>query len=136
MVEQRGAERAAYGAALIENLAQRLTATFGKGYGRQNLRYMRSFYLAFPTGSALPEIRQTTSGELAEKHQKPSGESKPPKFSPALSWTHYLILSRVTNPKARAFYEIEAARERWVTQALERQIAALLYERLSNQRPA
>ncbi|HUQ01545.1 MAG TPA: PDDEXK nuclease domain-containing protein, partial [Kofleriaceae bacterium] len=44
--------------------------------------------------------------------------------------------SRVTNPKARAFYEIEAARERWVTQALERQIAALLYERLSYQRPA
>jgi predicted nuclease of restriction endonuclease-like (RecB) superfamily len=136
VVEQGGAERAAYGAALIENLAQRLTATFGKGYGRQNLRYMRSFYLAFPVGSALPEIRQTRSGELAKKRQKPSGESEAPKFSPALSWTHYLILSRVANPKARAFYEIEAARERWVTQALERQIAALLYERLANQRPA
>jgi predicted nuclease of restriction endonuclease-like (RecB) superfamily len=135
VVEQGGAERAAYGAALIENLAQRLTATFGKGYGRQNLRYMRSFYLAFPTGSALPEIRQTTSGELAEKRQKPPGESEAPRFSPALSWTHYLILSRVANPTARAFYEIEAARERWVTQALERQIAALLYERLASQRP-
>jgi predicted nuclease of restriction endonuclease-like (RecB) superfamily len=51
-----------------------------------------------------------------------------------LSWTHYIVLSRVTNEQARSFYEIEAAQERWSVRQLERQIAALLYERLANHR--
>lgn len=102
--------------------------TFGKGFGQQNLRYMRAFYLAFPRGSALPEIRQALPGELDAKRQAPPGGSGAPPFSPALGWTHYLMLTRVTNPGARAFYEIEAARQAWSTRQLERQIAALFYE--------
>ena len=35
------------------------------------------------------------------------------------------------SPQARAFYEIEAAREGWSTRELERQIASLLYERIA-----
>ncbi|MBK7539256.1 MAG: hypothetical protein IPI49_28605 [Myxococcales bacterium] len=34
---------------------------------------------------------------------------------------------RVANPTARAFYEIEAARESWASRELERQIASLLF---------
>ncbi len=41
---------------------------------------------------------------------------------------------RVTNPTARAFYEIEAARESWASRELERQIASLLFERLAKSR--
>lgn len=133
-VEQAGKERADYGEEVIDQLAGRLATSFGKGFGRQNLRYMRAFYLAFPTGSALPEIRQALPGELKRKRQAAPGQSDPPPFSPAISWTHYLALLRVTNPAARAFYEIEAARQAWSTRQLERQIAALLYERLAGNR--
>jgi predicted nuclease of restriction endonuclease-like (RecB) superfamily len=55
-------------------------------------------------------------------------------FPPLLSWSHYLALMRIENPQARAFYEIEAAREVWSTRELERQIVSLLYERLAKSR--
>ena len=96
-----------------------------------------------PRGSALPEIRSALlieSGDdpAGEIHQTPSGESLPgapgPMFPPALGWTHYLVLMRVTRPEARAFYEIEAARECWSTRQLERQIGALLFDRLTRNR--
>ena len=61
-------------------------------------------------------------------------ESGAPMFPPALGWTHYLMLMRVANPTARAFYEIEAARECWSTRQLERQIGALLFDRLAKHR--
>ena len=41
---------------------------------------------------------------------------------------------RVENADARAFYEIEAAREAWSSRELERQIASLLFERLAKSR--
>ena len=44
------------------------------------------------------------------------------------------MLLRVQNEQARAFYEIEAARESWSVRELERQVAALLFERLSMNR--
>ena len=44
---QRGGERAAYGKALIERLAQQLTARYGKGFSATNLGYFRQFYLAY-----------------------------------------------------------------------------------------
>jgi predicted nuclease of restriction endonuclease-like (RecB) superfamily len=44
------------------------------------------------------------------------------------------VLLRVTNPTARAFYEIEAARECWSSRELERQIASLLFGRLAKSR--
>ncbi|HWO18723.1 MAG TPA: PDDEXK nuclease domain-containing protein [Kofleriaceae bacterium] len=55
-------------------------------------------------------------------------------FPPQLGWTHYLVLLRVTNPMARAFYEIEAVREGWSSRELERQVASLLFERLARSR--
>ena len=41
--EQSGRARAAYGAALLERLADDLTARFGRGFSRQNLQHMRQF---------------------------------------------------------------------------------------------
>jgi hypothetical protein len=57
--EQSGRDRAEYGTALIEQLADDLAARFGRGFSRQNLQYMRQFYLAYPPN----RIRQTASGE-------------------------------------------------------------------------
>lgn len=81
-------------------------------------------------------IRQTSADRPVSpaKHMKskenirhtPCGE-----FHPALSWSHYLMLTRVANEQARAFYEIEASREAWSLSQLERQITSKLFERLA-----
>jgi len=47
-----------------------------------------------------------------------------------LSWTHYRILIRLENSKARDWYLNEAIEQSWSTRALERQIDKLYYERL------
>ena len=49
--EQSGEERAEYGAALIERMAEDLTGRFGRGFSRQNLQNMRLFYLSYPPDS-------------------------------------------------------------------------------------
>ena len=46
--EQSGEERAEYGAALIERLAEDLTVRFGRGFSLQNIYNMRLFYLSYP----------------------------------------------------------------------------------------
>src|SRR4051794_38414971 len=102
--EQAGQERAGYGKRVLEGLAKRLQAEFGKGFDPSNLRNMRAFFLRYPIRDAL-------------RHE--------------LSWTHYRLLLRVENPDARAFYEAEAVNARWSTRELERQIDSLLFERLA-----
>jgi predicted nuclease of restriction endonuclease-like (RecB) superfamily len=48
-----------------------------------------------------------------------------------LSWTHYSLLMQVEKAEARAFYEAESVNSRWSTRELERQINAMLFERLA-----
>jgi predicted nuclease of restriction endonuclease-like (RecB) superfamily len=144
-VEQHGKERAGYGDELINHLAQRLATRYGKGFGPRTLRRVRLFYLTFPKGSAL-----LSDPSNAEKWTAPVSKLSVPEirtallsksttiesaiFPPHLGWTHYLVLMRIQNPTARAFYEIEAAREGWVSRELERQVASLLFERLARSR--
>ena len=47
--EQGGAERAAYGERLVEQLSRDLTLRFGRGFGQRNVEGMRRFYLALPS---------------------------------------------------------------------------------------
>jgi len=101
--EQRGERRAEYGKAVLDELSQRLTAEFGRGFDVRNLRYMRQFYHAFPKRNAVRS---------------------------ELSWTHYRLLLKVKNDKARHWYLDEAVNENWSTRALERQINSFYYERL------
>jgi hypothetical protein len=59
--EQQGARRAEYGAAVLERLAETLTARFGRGFSRRNIEQMRAFYLAWPiaqTASAISPARK------------------------------------------------------------------------------
>jgi hypothetical protein len=44
--EQSGSERAGYGEALLQRLAQDLTARLGRGFSERNLLQMRLFYVA------------------------------------------------------------------------------------------
>lgn len=116
--EQGGRKRAAYGEALLDDLSQRLTADFGRGFTTTNLRYMRSFYVAFP-------IRHSARDESPAPVQ-----SLPATLRSELSWTHYRLLLGVEDTKARAWYMHEAADQHWSTRQLERQISVLYYERL------
>jgi len=109
--EQGGAVRAQYGKGIIAELAQRLTLEFGKGFDESNLRNMRRFYLAYPIQDALrPKL--------------------PVQLRSELSWTHYRLLLRVTDPTVRAWYMHEAATANWSARALERQLDSHYYERL------
>ena len=142
-VEQAGEQRASYGEEVIKRLAARLKGSFGKGFGVANLKRMRQFYRVFPRGSlkgaVAREIGSTPLSQLAEIGSTPSSRSlvdgRPGvSFPPELAWSHYLVLMRVVNDQARAFYEIEAARECWSVRQLERQIGALLFDRLAKHR--
>ncbi len=128
VVEQSGAARADYGDKLLERLAQRLQAAYGRGLGRKTLERARAFYLTFPDGSVLV-------GNRAEIPSTALSESPAP-FPPVLGWSHYLVLMRVRRPDARAFYEIEAAREGWSVRDLDRQVSSLLFERLGTGKTA
>jgi len=101
--EQKGKDRAEYGNFLITNLSAKLTKSFGKGFTKSNLHYMRKFYKTFEKVHAL-------RGEL--------------------SWTHYRLLLKVEEENAREFYIDEAITGNWSTRQLERQINSLYYERI------
>jgi hypothetical protein len=51
--EQAGKPRASYGKRVLEGLARRLQAEFGKGYDPSNLRNMRAFFRIYPIRDAL-----------------------------------------------------------------------------------
>ncbi len=108
--EQSGKLKAEHGSGLLRRLSERLTTEFGKGYDYSNLRHFRDFYITFSNCDALRRN---------------------------LGWTHYRILLRVENARARAFYEDEAVRANWSSRALERQIQTFYYERVlkSSDRP-
>ena len=146
--EQSGGERAEYGAALIERLAEDLAGRFGRGFSLQNIYNMRLFYLSYQPD----RILQTLSGELAPPPrrrilQTPPGESDPPSVEGGfddlltafpLPWSAYVRLLSVRNESARQFYETEALRGGWSVRQLDRQIGSQFYERtaLSKNRAA
>ena len=141
-VDQRGAERAGYGEGLMKRVAARLSARFGRGFSLASLKRMKQFYLAFPRGSALVDagdgkgstaLRLSAEADGGEKGSVALSLSAgaSPLFPPTLAWSHYLVLLRVDRTEARSFYEIEAARESWSVRELERQVAALLFDRLA-----
>lgn len=142
--EQKGKERAQYGESLLDKLASDLTNKFGKGFGRENLRLMRQFYLTY----SRIQISQTVSGKLLpKKSQTASGISIIPvneiKYTLSiqpniwemltaifpLSWSHYCLLMRIDEPFKREFYEAECIRGNWSVRQLDRQIQSMLYER-------
>lgn len=51
--EQKGKERADYGAYILQNLAKRLEPEFGSGFSYRQLKFCRQFYRTYPIGNAL-----------------------------------------------------------------------------------
>ena len=142
---QGGAKRAKYGEKVVEDLSNRLTERYGKGFSAQTLWKFRLFYQAYsdrililsPAGIELSAtaILSPLGIELARpKKSRPVGTELPQGFSPHLSWSHYRALMRVEKIEARDFYEREAIAGGWDKRTLERQIQSLYYERMLKSR--
>lgn len=101
--EQKGKERADYGKYLLKVLSERLTDDFGKGFSQQSLWNIRQFYQTFPILSTLWR---------------------------ELTWSHYKLLIRIKDEKARQWYGEEAVSQNWSVRALDRQINSKYYQRL------
>lgn len=119
--EQHGENRATYGKQLIKELSAYLTKHFGKGFSVANLKNIRQFYKVYSTD----QIGETVFSQFENLPSVNTGR----KFY--LSWSHYLVLMRISNEDARHFYEIEAVKNDWSLSQLKRQYGSSLYERLA-----
>jgi predicted nuclease of restriction endonuclease-like (RecB) superfamily len=113
---QNGSDRAEYGKQIIENLSKYLNQRYKKGFSVSNLKYFRSFYIAYP--------------DRCDQISHPTGGQSLTFFNPKLSWSHYRALTQVKNRKERDFYEKEAAECGWSKAQLERQIQTSYYKRI------
>lgn len=143
--EQGGADRAAYGEALIKRLGADLSRQFGRGFGWRNLAQMRAFYLVWPADQILQTLSAKSSG--SQIVQTVSAISGKPAISETLSreysdfvalaqrfplpWSAYVRLLSVKSPAARSFYETEALRGGWSVRQLDRQVNSQFYERIA-----
>lgn len=104
--EQNGQSRATYGEGLLSKLSERLTVSMGKGYGERSLADYRKFYLQNPDWEILhPRVQN-------------------------LKWSHFKILLRVDNDKAREWYLNEASTQMWSKRTLDRNVSSQYYFRL------
>ena len=92
----------------MERLAADLTQRFGRGFSRQNIQYMRLFYVSYPSD----QIRQVLSGKLARSPRRrirpmASGESDATSIELRLGellaafplpWSAYVRLHRSRTP--------------------------------------
>ena len=137
--EQGGLERAAYGKAVLKDLSLKLTKRFGNGWSVENLTLFRKFYLTYSSHSngetkivnSVCEIGEVEKGKpcLSNSTIVISAIDTTPSFR--LSWSHYLVLMRIKDEKARSFYEIECTQQNWSVRQLQRQYNSSLYERLA-----
>ncbi len=138
--EQQGADRARYGARLLEQLATALQAGLDRCYTGRYLGLCRqlfdvypsirksliseSAWLPLPADAAplrkLAASRKSVISDLAVDAQL---------LIERLSFTHLVELLAIEDPLKRAFYEIECMRGNWAVRALKRQIATLYFER-------
>ena len=102
--EQKGNEKADYGAEVLKRLSRDLTERYGKGFSHSNIVYMRKFYLTFPKSQTLSDF---------------------------LTWSHYVELLKIDDPMERAFYEKESENEHWGVRELKRQMKSMLFHRLA-----
>ena len=101
--EQKGQDRAEYGAYILQNLAHKIETEFGSGFSVRQLERARQFYRTYPIASAVRS---------------------------QLNWYQYRLLIQIDDKDKREYYELEATNNNWTGRELERQINSGLYERL------
>ena len=112
---QGGDDRAGYGRNLVEQLADQLTARFGRGFSTTNLRYFRTFFLTY--SARVPEIRHIGCGESSDANSKRHIQGgvladllaaveqidAERGFSDRPGWSHYRALMKVEHQAERLF---------------------------------
>lgn len=147
--EQSGADRAVYGAQLLDKVSARLTQAGMEGVAARSLRLYRQFYLAYPqmwqavsATSVQPlvpaGIWQTLSAGLPGQRKEPAPGAPASIVATAtscrllldrLSFSHFAELLQLDDPLQRSFYEVQTLRGQWSVRELKRQIATLYYQR-------
>ncbi len=102
--EQAGKIKAEYGKQLLIQLSKDLKTTYGKGFSRTNLVYMRLFYIKYRKSQTL---------------------------SDRLTWSHYVELLSISDDLERSFYEKQSIIENWSVRELKRQKKTALFHRLA-----
>jgi predicted nuclease of restriction endonuclease-like (RecB) superfamily len=147
--EQNGEDRAAYGASLLNVLAKKTSI---KGLTSPELSRCRQFYhtyqqffgtvsqefmdsnqkFIFGTASqkfistiAVETFNQDTNYQELESPQIPVNT-----LLNKLSYSHFVELIKINEPKKRQFYETECIKGIWSVRELKRQINSLYYERI------
>ena len=135
--EQTGADRAQYGEALLDNLAERVKHSGMKRSSARELRRYRQLYLIYPniwqTVSAelqnlLPETVPQRLAQIRES-ATPQSSTSVKNLITSLSFTHLAELIAIEDDTKRTFYEVECISGNWSVRELKRQIASLYYER-------
>jgi predicted nuclease of restriction endonuclease-like (RecB) superfamily len=98
-------QRADYGERIVETLSARLTAEYGRGFGRRSLFRMLQFAEYFPDGPIVSAL------------------------ATQLSWSHFVEILSIGDPLKREFYAELCRAERWNVRTLRHKIGHLLYER-------
>jgi predicted nuclease of restriction endonuclease-like (RecB) superfamily len=104
-IEVLGGERASYGERVVAQLAEQLTAEYGRGWGERQLRNCLRFAETFPDET----IVHTVCAKL--------------------SWSHLRLLAAVDDPFKRDFYTELCRLERWSVRQLQDRMRSLLFER-------
>lgn len=98
-------ERAAYGQQIVQTLAARLTADYGRGWGEKQIRHCLRAAETFSDEAIVSALRRQ------------------------LSWTHIKTLMYLDDPLKRDFY-IELCRlEGWSSRQLQERMNSMLFER-------
>lgn len=144
--EQSGADRADYGARLVEEVSARLSEAGMTGVAPRSLRLYRQFYLNYPgfwqTPSAeslsvvLPvpiwqKLSATSPDSVADQTAPSDALVRVPAhlLLERLSFSHFVELLQLDDALQRTFYETETLRGRWSVRELKRQIATQYYQR-------
>lgn len=97
--------RAEYGAAVLKQLAIRLTHEYGSGFSYSGLTRMAKFY------SVLPEQENVAT------------------LSQQLSWSHFVEIIKIDDASKREFYLRLAVDSRWSVRVLRERMDSMLFER-------
>lgn len=153
--EQHGADRAQYGEQLLKTLAKRINR---KGMTWRRLYEYRTFYNVYPQlhGEilrylqsqmqrptelpakklrSLPAIFQIDENQALTILQPAIAKSPEPwqtapdRLFHRIGYTSLQMLSEISDPLKRAFFEFELIQGCWTTRELDRQISTLYYER-------
>ena len=100
-----GADRAQYGAKLLDQLGAQLAQEFGRGFESRNLRRMVKFAEAFPDLAIVSTL------------------------STQLSWSHLVAIVALKSPQARQHYAQQAGQQAWSVRELHHQIERKAFER-------